>query len=36
MSKLIPAALVIGLLASEVVNWTLDTAAMVARALGLN
>lgn len=36
MTKLIPAAVIIGLLASEAVNWTLDTAAMVMRAVGIN
>ena len=36
MTKLIPAAIVIGLLASEAVNWTIDTAAMVMRAIGAN
>ena len=36
MTKLIPAAIIVGLLASEAVNWTIDTAAMVMRAIGAN
>ena len=36
MTKLIPAAIVIGLMVSEAVNWTLDTAAMIMRAIGAN
>ena len=36
VTKLIPAAIILGFVASEAVNWTIDTAAMVMRAIGAN